>query len=355
MQILDIKYFGNSLLDWSIAIAITIALYVVSLIVRRVILKQIRRFAEKTETKFDDLFAELLSNLKHFPIILFAIYIGSMVLSLQPKPSRYIEIIFILSILLQGGFWGNQIINFFIGNYLQKRGEIENGNKSVPAILAFVSRIILWGLILLLILDNLGINITTLLAGLGIGGIAIALALQSILEDLFASLSIFLDKPFEVGDFIVVGEFLGTVEHIGLKSTRIRSLSGEQNIFSNTDLLKSRIRNFKRMSERRVLFTIKVTYQTAFKQLKNIPTIVQQIITNQANTRFDRAHFKEFGDSSLVFEIVYYILSSDYNIYMDIQEKINGEIFLRFEQEQIAFAYPTRMVIVSTENGNTDS
>ncbi len=206
---------------------------------------------------------------------------------------------------------------------------------------------LVWSLILLLILDNLGINVTALLAGLGIGGIAIALALQNVLGDLFASLSIMIDKPFEIGDFIVVGEFRGTVEHIGLKTTRIRSLSGEQNIFSNTDLLQSRIRNFRRMSERRVEFRIEVTYQTPLEKLQKIPEILQNIITAIEKTRFDRSHFKEYGESGLVFETVYYILSSDYNLYINIQQRINLEIFRIFKEEKIEFAYPTRTLYIN--------
>ncbi len=349
MQVFEMTYFGNSVANWAIAFGLAFVSYCGFVFVRWLVLKQLRAFAQKTDNKIDDLVADLLGELRHFLMIIFALYLGSTALTLQPKQVKYIEIATILSFLLQGGFWGNRIINFFIGNYLQKRGKNGIENKSVPAILSFVSRMTLWSFIFLLILDNLGINITTLLAGLGIGGIAVALALQNILEDLFASLSIFLDKPFEVGDFITVGEFLGTVEHIGLKSTRIRSLSGEENIFSNTDLLKSRIRNYKRMSERRVAFALGVTYQTSFEQLKNIPTFLRQIITNQPGTRFDRAHFKEYGESALMFEVVYYVLSPDYNLFMDIQEKINLEIFQCFEREQIEFAYPTRTVILGAE------
>jgi small-conductance mechanosensitive channel len=203
---------------------------------------------------------------------------------------------------------------------------------------------VLYVLVLLMVLDNLGVDVTALVASLGIGGVAVALAVQNILTDLFACLSISIDKPFVLGDFIIVGDLLGTVEHIGLKTTRVRSLSGEQLIFSNNDLLGSRVRNFKRMYERRVVFTFGVVYQTRHEQLRRIPDMVRAIIEARENTRFDRAHFKAYGDSSLDFEVVYYVLVPDYNIYMDIQQAINLDLFERFEKEGIGFAYPTRTV-----------
>jgi len=208
-----------------------------------------------------------------------------------------------------------------------------------------------WFVVILIALDNLGVNIKTLIAGLGIGGIAVALALQNILGDLFASLSIILDKPFVIGDFIIINEYLGTVEHIGLKTTRIRSLSGEQLIFSNSDLLKSRIRNFKRMYERRVVFTIGVLYQTPYEKLCRIPKMIREIVEGNDQVRFDRAHFKEYGDFSLKFEIVYWIQNPDYNLYMDIQQTINLEIYKKFEASRIKFAYPTQTLFLNQSDG----
>jgi small-conductance mechanosensitive channel len=200
---------------------------------------------------------------------------------------------------------------------------------------------------LLIALDNLGVNVSALIAGLGVGGIAVALAMQNILGDLFASFSIVLDKPFVIGDFIIVDNFLGTIEHIGLKTTRVRSLSGEQLIFSNTDLLKTRIRNYKRMYERRIVFSIGVVYQTSHEKLTKIPKIIKNIINKQEQTRFDRAHFKEYGPYSLNFEIVYWIEIPDYNIYMEIQQAINLEIFKQFEKEDIEFVYPSQSIYIN--------
>jgi len=213
----------------------------------------------------------------------------------------------------------------------------------------FLARLALWTIIMFSALDNLGVNITALVAGLGVGGIAVALATQNILGDLFASFSIVLDKPFVIGDFIIVGECLGTVERIGLKTTRIRSLSGEQIIFSNSDLLGSRVRNFKRMYERRIVFSIGVIYQTSREQVAAIPAMLRESIEAQQMARFDRAHFKGFGDYALHFEAVYYVRSPDFTRYMDTQQAINLEIMRRFEEAGIEFAYPTQVVYVARE------
>ncbi|MBN1397353.1 MAG: mechanosensitive ion channel family protein [Bacteroidetes bacterium] len=352
MKIFDIIFLENTVLDWLISAGTACAILFFIIVLRRIILRKAQRLAEKTNTKIDDLFVDILKDLKKITMLVIAVYGGSKVLVLHPKASSAIEILLILISLLQTGIWGNRIISFFITNILTKRDIAAGENKSIQSIFRLVGRILLWSVILLLALDNLGVNITTLIAGLGIGGIAVALALQNILGDLFASLSILLDRPFETGDFIIVGEYMGTVEHVGLKTTRLRSLSGEENVFSNTDLIQSRIRNYKRMSERRIVFLIDVVYQTPYDKLCNIPAIIKEIIDAQKLARFDRAHFKNFADSSLKYEVVYYVSSPDYNTYMDIQQNINLEIFKRFQHEQIEFAYPTRTVFMAS---NSDS
>ncbi|HEX5652875.1 MAG TPA: mechanosensitive ion channel family protein [Chitinophagaceae bacterium] len=218
--------------------------------------------------------------------------------------------------------------------------------KQAKGILLII-RIFLWVVGVVFLLDNLGYNITTLVAGLGIGGIAIALAAQAVLADLFSYLVIFFDKPFETGDFIMVGDKSGVVEYIGIKTTRLRTLGGEQLIMSNTDLTNSRVQNFKRMAKRRVLITIGVTYETCAEKLKNIPSLVQEIVAEQAQVVFDRAHFSGFGDFSLNFEIVYYVLTDDYLQYMDSQQEFCLKLYDRFEQEHIDFAYPTQKILLT--------
>ena len=214
------------------------------------------------------------------------------------------------------------------------------------AALSVAVQALIWTLIVLLALDSLGVNITALVASLGVGGIAIALAAQKILGDLFASLAIVLDKPFVIGDFVVIGEWKGTVERVGLKTTRMRSLSGEQLIFSNGDLLDSRLRNFGRMQERRVMFHVGVTYQTPRQLLERIPDMLRAAVEAQAPVRFDRAHFASYGDFAINFEVVYFVNSAEYNTYMDIQQQVNLSLHTMFEEAGIEFAYPTQTLLL---------
>jgi len=243
-----------------------------------------------------------------------------------------------------------QTLRFFISQYTIKK---EGGNvekvKELGGLLTTIN-ILVWAVAIVFFLDNIGVKITTVLAGLGIGGVAIALAAQTILADLFSYFAIFFDKPFAVGDFIIIDNFLGSVEYIGIKTTRIRSLSGEQVVFSNRDLTNSRIKNYKRMEKRRVVFQLGIVYQTPVEKLKEIPKIVESIIRNIADTQFDRCHFFSFGDFSLIFETVYYVLSPDYNKYMDIQQEINLRIAQEFEKRKIEFAYPTQSIFLNKLN-----
>jgi small-conductance mechanosensitive channel len=229
----------------------------------------------------------------------------------------------------------------------ERRLKEDPASVTTISALGLLARVVVWVLVILLILTNAEVKIGPLLAGLGVGGIAVALAVQTVLKDLLASLSILLDKPFVVGDFLIVGDLMGAVEHIGLKTTRIRSLSGEQLVFSNNDLLESRVRNFGRMRERRVVFKLGVTYQTTRDQLAKIPGIIKAAIASQAKTRFDRSHFNEYGNFSLNVETVYYVGVPDYNTYMDVQQAINLAINEQFEKEGIEFAYPTQTIFLT--------
>jgi small-conductance mechanosensitive channel len=280
-------------------------------------------------------------------MIVLALVAGAYALTLPPKADRLLAVALTLVVLLQAGVWGNGLIGYLLARAVRQRLEHDAAAATTMAAFGFLGRLALWTLLVFFALSNLGVNITALVAGLGVGGIAVALAVQNILGDLFASFSIVLDKPFVIGDFIVVGEHLGTVEHIGLKTTRLRSLSGEQIVFSNNDLLSSRVRNFKRMHERRVLFTIGVTYQTPVEKIEAIPAMLREIVEAQALARFDRAHFKAYGDFALIFEIVYFVLDPSFNVYMNIQQAVNLAIYRRFAAEGIEFAYPTQTVYLA--------
>ena len=349
MWLLKLNFYGNSLKAWFIAIFLMFAAIIVLNVMKGSITKYLTAFAKKTKTDFDNLAADLLSKTKFIFLLALSIYISSYVLILPPPTVKLIKGIIVIIILFQSIIWGNSIISFFIDRYKKRYLEKDAATVTTITAIGFIGKIVFYVLIVMIALDNMGIDITALIAGLGVGGIAVALAVQNILGDLLSSLSIVLDKPFVIGDFIIVNDHLGTVEHIGLKTTRIRSLYGEQIIFSNSDLLKSRIRNYKRMYERRVVFKFGVTYQTPYKKLETIPNMIRTIIEAQPTSRFDRAHFKEYGDSSLDFEVVYYVKDPDYNKYMDIQQAINLAIFSNFEKEGIDFAYPTRTLFINKE------
>ena len=350
MFILERIYLGNSLLTWIISGALVAVIYICLRLVRRFLGKRLKILAERTATDLDNFFADLVQvRTKKALFFVLAVYGGSMVLLLHANVERLIVGAVFVTLFLQIGFWGNGMITFLVTRRVAEDGT-EGVNLEAYSVITWIAKVALWTIVILLTLNNLGVQITALVAGLGISGIAVALALQNILGDLFASLSIVLDKPFVIGDFIIVGEQLGTVEHVGLKTTRVHSLSGEQIVFANNDLLNSRIRNYGRMNERRVLFGLGVTYQTPKDKLEKIPAILREAIEAQDQVRFDRSNFSKFGTHSLDFETVYYVLDRDYNLYMNIQEKIYLAIYERFGQENIEFAYPTQTLFVERDN-----
>lgn len=342
MATLDWIYLQNSVRSWLWALG---AAGFVGIALRAVTGRLSRRFEAWAAGTGRDSYGVAAALLKRTNALFFlavAAFAGSSFLVLPAKASSAARVAAVLALLVQLGAWLDIAVDYWVRRYA-KISEGKDATGTVTA-LGFLGKILVWSAIALLALENLGVKVTTLIAGLGLGGIAVALAVQNVLGDLFASLSIVLDKPFVVGDFIAIDSYLGTVEYIGLKTTRIRSLSGEQIVFSNADLLKSRIRNYKRMYERRVAFSFGVAYGTPTEKLEAIPSMVREIVEKQPLTRFDRAHFAAFGEWSLNFEVVYYVLTPDYNAYMDIQQNINLGIHRRFKEEGIEIAYPTRVV-----------
>lgn len=336
--------YGNSLRQWLIALGIVLVGIIVLPLAHALLARRVARLAERVETAWDDALVAAFRQTRFWFLFVLSLYLGSLTLVLPPKARNVVEAVVILALLAQAALWGNIAINTGLEQYAKRRREQDPASVTTVSALSFIGKLAFFTVLALLALDNVGIEVTALIAGLGIGGIAVALAAQNILGDLFASLSIVLDKPFVLGDFIIVGDFMGNVEKIGLKTTRLRSLSGEQLVLSNNDLLQSRIRNYKRMVERRVLFTIGVTYDTPREQLAQIPTLLREIVEAQPNVRFDRAHFQGFGPYSLTFEVVYYVLKPDYNLYMDTQQAINLAICDRFAQHGIRFALPTQTI-----------
>jgi small-conductance mechanosensitive channel len=348
-MIFDRTVYHNQIYNWLVAIAIAVSIYLVMFFGKAIAQRRLGQLAKKTVTDWDDLIAVLIKRIHSVFLLVLAVYAGSLKLTLPSSVSNFFKRGVFVILLFQLALIGSQAIKFLIDRYRRQKLESNAAAVTTLSSVGFVLKTLLWFILLLVALDTYGVDVTALVAGLGISGIAVALAVQNILKDLFASFSIVFDKPFVIGDFIIVGDFLGTVEYVGLKTTRIRSLSGEQLVFSNGDLLDSRIRNFKRMYERRVVFTIGVLYQTSYEHLIEIPKMIQSIIESQSQVRFDRAHFKEYGAYSLNFEIVYWIQNPDYNVYMDIQQSINLSIFKQFKEKGIEFAYPTQTLIVQND------
>ncbi len=280
-------------------------------------------------------------------LILLAVLTGAATLTLPDNIIPTLRMMVLILFFLQIGAWTGTLLTGFVDRYAARHGEDDPQATTGLSIIRLIGRVLVWSIVLLLILDNLGIDVTALVAGLGIGGIAIGLAAQNVLGDLFGSLAIVMDKPFVRGDFIVLSdEHMGTVEKIGLKTTRIRSLSGEQLVVANTDLLTTRIHNYKRMWQRRIVFKLGVTYQTSHATLQKIPALIKAIIDDTDGARLDRTNFSEYGGSALIFETVWFVTSADYNEYMEIQERIYLGIHKAFEDDGIDFAYPTQTVFV---------
>jgi len=349
LDILNYSIFGNSVYNYLIALGIFIGGMAFIFIFKKYILSRLKKWADATDTKIDDLLVKAIQK-SLIPVFYFGIFyvsIKTLILSLDFEHGLNIAAIILITFLVVRTIVS--AVNLVLQSYFKKSDDSAQREKQLKGIRGLVN-LVIWSIALVFLLDNLGIKITAVVAGLGIGGIAVALAAQAFLGDLFSYFAIFFDKPFEVGDFIIVGDKLGVVEYIGIKTTRIRALGGEQLIFSNTDLTSSRVHNYKKMERRRVVFKLGVIYQTSSEKLKLITKIVKEIIEKQEDAAFDRGHFASYGDFSLNFEFVYYITGADYNKYMDIQQAINLLIFEAFEKEGIEFAYPSQTLFVNKVN-----
>lgn len=307
-------------------------------------LRRFRSMAGRTANDIDDLVVELLEKTRILFIGLVVLWAAARPLALPPEVDTILRGVLVIGLHLQAGFWGMGVINYLLARWQREQLEEDPGVATAVGAVGFLARIGLWAVLALTALGTLGVEVSAFVASLGIGGVAVALALQNVLGDLFASMSIVFDKPFVIGDFVSVDDLSGTVEYVGLKTTRVRSLSGEQLVFSNSDLLGSRIRNYGRMRERRVAFDVGVTYGTPATTLRAIPGHIRQAVEALDNTRFDRSHLKSFGASSIDFETVYYMSVPDYAAFMDTQESINLALYETFEAESIDFAFPTRTV-----------
>jgi small-conductance mechanosensitive channel len=347
-------YFGNSIQDWIISLGIIVAGIIVLYVIKRIALIRLKNWASKTNNSIDDIIIRGIERSLIPLLYVLIFYVAINYLSVPVKIMSKVKIlvwIVVMFFLLRSV---TAAIRHFIFGRLRDNADNEARKKQANGLILILN-ITIWILGFVFLLDNLGYNISTLIAGLGIGGIAIALAAQTILGDLFAYFIIYFDKPFEIGDFISFDDKSGSVEYIGLKSTHLRAASGEQLICSNKNLTDSRVHNHGRMERRRVAFKIGVVYQTSANTLKEIPELIKNIIEQVPDVQFDRTHFMNLGQSTLDFEVVYFILTPDYTVFMNRQQEILLSIFETFEKRKIGFAYPTQTLFLNRENENMGS
>jgi len=337
-DILGWSWQGNTLTAWLTALALFAGTTVVLGLVRWVVVRRLSAAALRTATWVDDLFVDMIRRTKDWFIIIVGLAVAVQgVVVLRPGVASILHGAFTIGVMLQVAIWGNGAIKFWVVHYRQTRGGDGTAVATVQGF-AFLGRIALGTVLIVATLDFLGVKVTTFVAGLGITGIAIALAVQNVLGDLFAALAIVLDKPFVIGDAIAVDNIEGTVEHVGLKTTRLRSVGGEQVIVANADLLKSRIRNYRRLAERRVVLVFGLPHETDPGLATRVPGMLQEIVEHQKPVRFDRAHLKKIGESSLEYEVVYFVTTPDYLTHMNVQQAINFAVLERFRSEKVSLA-----------------
>jgi small-conductance mechanosensitive channel len=344
-------FLSNTVLEWAIAAGVLIISFIIIRVFKSIIISRLQKWAATTESKLDDF---LLATIEKSAVPLFyimGVYFSINMLSLSAKIEKTIYVSYLISVTFFLLRITTSLFKQFVHSFIQKQENSETKEKQAKGLLVIVN-VIIWVVGGIFLINNLGYNVTTLIAGLGIGGIAIALAAQTILADLFSYFVIFFDRPFELGDYIVVDDKRGTVEYVGIKTTRIKALTGEQIICSNNFLTNAKVHNFKRMEERRIVFNFGVTYQTSHEKLSMIPGLVKDIIEANTDTIYSRGHFSGFGDSSLNFEFVYFVKSPDYAVYMDVQQSIYLGIVKEFELKKIDFAYPTQTLYVQSLNKN---
>jgi small-conductance mechanosensitive channel len=346
LEILEREFYHNRLMDYLLCLAILAGGVLVVKIVQAVVLRRLRAWAEKTPTTVDVFVVDRIQK-NAVPLAYLGILEASLrVLALTPPVTKIVNTAGIVLTGLIGILFTVALVRYAFREYMRKQGVDASRDRALKGVISLVTALV-WVLGTVFLLDNLGFRISTVVAGLGIGGIAVALAAQAVLGDLFAYFTILFDRPFEIGDFVIVGDHMGVIERFGVKTTRIASLGGEQIVVSNKDLTDSRVRNYKRMARRRVVFQLGVTYQTKAELLREIPGVVADVFRDIEGAVLDRVHFSSYGDFSLVYEIVYYVEGNDYTKYMDIQQKANLRIYEEFEKRQIEFAYPTQTVYLS--------
>lgn len=341
---LEISWAGHPLREWLTAVGVTLLILLILALFKRLIAARLARLAPRTETAADDFLVRVIERTRWLLIAVPAVYLGSLALALSPKSQTVLRSVAILALLVQLALWALVAIDFWVTRTQRRRLGVDAASATLIGVMSFLAKLVLWTLVFLLALDNLGIDVTALLTGLGVGGIAVALAVQKILGDLLGSLTIVMDKPFVIGESITVGDFSGTVEKVGLRTTHLRSVSGELAVLSNGDILQSRIRNWTRMAERRATLAFTLDFGTPAAVVAELPGVVRALIEGQEKVRFDRAHFKGFGAMGLDFEAIYWITVPEYGVYMDRQQAVSLGLARWLEERGVAVATSARVV-----------
>ncbi len=344
-EILEYQLWGNTMMDYGIAFLIFLGLYIVFRIFRAIVLKKLKALVARTNISYDDEVVSIFQKVPAFFYLVLSLYFPLKWLDINENVELVIDALFLILVVYQVIQGLQRVISVMLQHWAARDGAEDEEVKNAFAGFRLLIRIVLWTLGLLLVLSNLGVNISTLVASLGIGGVAVALALQNILGDIFSSFSIYFDKPFQIGDFVVLGNDRGTVKSIGLKTTRIESLDGEELVVSNRELTSARIQNFKKMNKRRILFDVGVEYKHNADDLIKAKQLLIDAVESVDNVELGRVHLFELGDFSLNFRVVFFVLSQEYGEYMDAQEKINLAILTKFKKEGIALAFPTQKMV----------
>ncbi|MGE0200506.1 MAG: mechanosensitive ion channel family protein [Candidatus Melainabacteria bacterium] len=349
-DIFALSFYGNTLKQWLIALSILLVTFIILKTMTRVVGSNLLKLAKKTATDWDDIIADLVLRINNLFIAALALFASSYALEFPVKISKLITVIPILAFLLQLAFWGYHLIDVIVRKYTNRYTDVDQqmAMKTMMVPIRYLAQAVLLSVLGLLALDNMGVDVTALIAGLGVGGIVVAFGLQNMVKDLFSAFTIAMDQPFVIGDFIIVDDKMGNVEKIGLKSTRIKSIEGEQIIFPNSDLLASRIRNCKRMPNRRVQFRFGVQYDTPYDLVEAIPGMVREILETVEKVTIDRIHFAEFGDSSLEYEVAYFIGDADFAVYREKHQKLLLGMMRAFQARGIEFAFPTRTLHIAS-------
>jgi len=351
ISLLNVRIFNNTIFDYVLMVLAFFIVLIVLRVVRRVIIGRLKKLTKKSKTNIDDYIMQAIYDIGWPAYVLLSLLISFRFISVPDVA----DLVLFLVTTIVVTFYATKALSHFISlvstRLLKSKDEREEEvDTTVIDVLRKIVVVLIWILVFLFILSGFGVNITSAIVGLGAGGIIIGFALQNVMSDLFASFSIFFDKPFKKGDFIIIGNDMGTVEKIGIQTTRIKTLQGQELIVSNRELTSTRVNNYKRMQKRRVAFNFGVTYNTPSKELEKINGIVKEIIDKTKHAELNRVHFKSFGDFSLNFEVVYYVDTNDYNLYMDVQQAINFELKKRLEKLGIEFAFPTQTIHISKTN-----